>query len=144
MPARLVVTLHLQEQAPSSPALSGLDGAAPREGVSDAREQSSILKGLSDQAPGMWAPWDSAASADSPHMIFGVQREIAALTALADQLGDLVQESSARFSVRADEHTVEWLFADDFVAVDLTLMLAVLGRELQALQIAGQVRLETM
>lgn len=100
-----------------------------------------VLEGLSDQTPGVWAYWEHPTEANS-QAIFGVQRDIAELAEFANKLPDIIRSTAEAPTTRPDESLVEWYIADQPLAVDLTLVLAVLGRDLRLIGVDGRLALE--
>lgn len=98
------------------------------------------LEGLSDQTPGVWMPWEH--DSESRPSVFGVQRDIASLEALADTFSDLLPVLSEPNHARNDEDLVEWYFNDESVMVDLTVVLSIYGRDMIMLGRRGKVVLE--
>lgn len=101
------------------------------------------LTGLSEMTSGEWASWEkSAEGAVSPQPVLGVQRDVATLSDMAAQLPALIQSSHGNPSARPDEGLVEWYSDDQSTAVDLTIVLAILGRDLDLTGFAGSIALE--
>ena len=105
-------------------------------------ERLPVLEGLSEQTSGEWASWEAPATPGTSSAVVGVQRGIADLSQFALRLPDVIQLSHAGGAARNDESLVELYVGEEPMSVDLTFVVAILGRDLSMIGVQGHLTLE--